>query len=92
MLILGGDLAFVPIIGLETIFMTDKVSSPVLGFECENYEAHILVVDGENTEVTVELVSSRSGSGGGQENPRFLCKGLETLVISVMCYQFLLAL
>lgn len=46
----------------------------------------------EDTEVAVELVSARSGPGGGQESPRFLCMGLETLVISVMCYQFLLAL
>jgi hypothetical protein len=45
--LLGDDLAFAPITGLETIFMTDKVSSPLSGFECKNYEAHRLVVGGE---------------------------------------------
>lgn len=45
--VLEDDLAFVPIIGLETIFVMDKVSSPIYEVLSVKTEAHRLVVDGE---------------------------------------------
>lgn len=62
-ILLGDDLVFVFIIGLEIIFMIDKVSSFLLGFECKNYEVYRLVVGGEWGGYCWELVSFKIGSG-----------------------------